>query len=291
MPGNHGTACGSCRSWRTLAWLAGMRPLVYTPAGTTRSLIAPLYLSGTLSMFTAGGPDNVSETFIASGAPHAQADRLRRRYVRQAQAIGARQDGDVPGIGGRSVCRPAQEAWHSDRPEGRPAQERSARGRNRRKRAQDFSKNQVVTAPFGACNEISDGTELRTPGQASLGGDRIFAESGTVTGRLQTAQLQLGAGPDQFRPGVKKMHRRQYRATRNKLDLTDRVQVRIVRKRLKVSEEQLASLVRKAGNSIAAVHKEASTQRLLRLPASRVAPAEPIVSVEEPEISEKRAAV
>ena len=87
------------------------------------------------------------------------------------------------------------------------------------------------------------------------------------------------------------MHRRQYSATRNKLDLTDRVQVRIVRKRLKVSEEQLASLVRKAGNSIAAVHKEASTQRLLRLPASRVAPAEAVVSVEEPEIAEKRAAV
>src|SRR5581483_1419050 len=132
----------------------GDETLVYTPAGTTRSLIAPPYLSGTLSMFTAGGPDNVGETFIASGAPHAQADRLRRRYVRQAQAIGARPDGDVPGIGGRSVCRPAHEAWHSDRPEGRPAQERSARGRNRRKRAQDFSKNQVVTAPFGACNEI-----------------------------------------------------------------------------------------------------------------------------------------
>jgi len=87
------------------------------------------------------------------------------------------------------------------------------------------------------------------------------------------------------------MHRRQYRATRNKLDLTDRVQVRIVRKRLKVSEEQLASLVRKAGNSIAAVHKEASTQRLLRLPASRMAPAEATVSAEAPEIAEEQAAI
>jgi hypothetical protein len=45
------------------------------------------------------------------------------------------------------------------------------------------------------------------------------------------------------------MHRRHATGERNKLDLNDRVQVRIVRKRLKVSDEQLASLVRTAGNS------------------------------------------
>jgi hypothetical protein len=76
------------------------------------------------------------------------------------------------------------------------------------------------------------------------------------------------------------MQRRSYSAARNKLDLSDRVQVRIVRKRLKVSEEQLAGLVRKAGASIAAVRKEASAQRLLTLPRLRVPPAEVIAPKE-----------
>jgi hypothetical protein len=43
---------------------------------------------------------------------------------------------------------------------------------------------------------------------------------------------------------------------RNTLDLHDRVQVRIIRKRLEVNDEQLAGLVRKAGNSISAIRKE-----------------------------------
>jgi hypothetical protein len=62
------------------------------------------------------------------------------------------------------------------------------------------------------------------------------------------------------------MHRRQFSGARNKLNLNDRVQVRIVRKRLKVSNEQLSALVRKAGNSITAVRKEAGSRRLLTLP-------------------------
>jgi hypothetical protein len=47
------------------------------------------------------------------------------------------------------------------------------------------------------------------------------------------------------------MLRRQYSGARNKLDLNNRVQVRIVRKRLNVSGQQLTSLVRTAGDSIA----------------------------------------
>jgi hypothetical protein len=70
------------------------------------------------------------------------------------------------------------------------------------------------------------------------------------------------------------MHRRPFSGARNKLDLSDCVQVRIVRKRLKVSNEQLASLVRTAGDSIAAVSKEAGTRRRLTLPASRMPPLE-----------------
>jgi Protein of unknown function (DUF3606) len=60
------------------------------------------------------------------------------------------------------------------------------------------------------------------------------------------------------------MQRRQVTGVRNRLDLTNRVQVRIIRKRLKVTDEQLASLVRTAGNSIAAVNREA--RRRLTLP-------------------------
>jgi hypothetical protein len=58
------------------------------------------------------------------------------------------------------------------------------------------------------------------------------------------------------------MHRRQFTGVRNKLNLNDRVQVRIVRKRLKVSNEQLADLVRTAGSSITAVRKQAEMKRL-----------------------------
>lgn len=65
------------------------------------------------------------------------------------------------------------------------------------------------------------------------------------------------------------MHRRASTSMRNKLDLSNRVQVRIVRKRLKISEEQLNDLVRKAGDSIAAVRKEASSRGLLKLPQAQ----------------------
>lgn len=83
------------------------------------------------------------------------------------------------------------------------------------------------------------------------------------------------------------MHRRQFSGARNKFDLKDRVQVRIVRKRLKVSGEQLASLVRTAGNSIAAVSKEANSKRRLSLPQrQQMQPAEVMEpSVKEPEIA------
>lgn len=66
------------------------------------------------------------------------------------------------------------------------------------------------------------------------------------------------------------MHRRPFAGSRNRLDLDNRVQVRIIRKRLKISEEQLNSLVRKAGDSIAAVRKEAGSRQLLKLPEARL---------------------
>jgi hypothetical protein len=57
------------------------------------------------------------------------------------------------------------------------------------------------------------------------------------------------------------MLRRHVKGARNRLDLNDRVQVRIVRKRLKVSDQQLSSLVETVGNSIAAVTKEANARK------------------------------
>jgi DNA-binding transcriptional regulator YiaG len=48
---------------------------------------------------------------------------------------------------------------------------------------------------------------------------------------------------------------------RNSIDLRDKVQVKILRRRLKLSEAQFASVVRKAGASISAIAKEAATLR------------------------------
>jgi DNA-binding transcriptional regulator YiaG len=46
---------------------------------------------------------------------------------------------------------------------------------------------------------------------------------------------------------------------RNSLDLRDKVQVKVLRKRLRLSDEQFASVVRKSGSSISAITKEAAT--------------------------------
>ncbi|WP_342728691.1 DUF3606 domain-containing protein [Bradyrhizobium sp. B097] len=53
------------------------------------------------------------------------------------------------------------------------------------------------------------------------------------------------------------MNKRRQIYFRNSLDLRDKVQVKILRKRLKVSDQQFASIVRKSGPSIAAITKEA----------------------------------
>jgi hypothetical protein len=68
------------------------------------------------------------------------------------------------------------------------------------------------------------------------------------------------------------MQRRQFSGARSRLDLN--VQVRIVRKRLKASNDQLASLVRTGGGSIAAVSKGAGERPRLTLPGGRTLPAE-----------------
>ncbi|MBJ7404256.1 MAG: DUF3606 domain-containing protein [Bradyrhizobium sp.] len=45
---------------------------------------------------------------------------------------------------------------------------------------------------------------------------------------------------------------------RNSLNMTDQVQVRVLRRRLKLSDEQFRNVVRKSGSSIRAVIKEAA---------------------------------
>jgi hypothetical protein len=55
------------------------------------------------------------------------------------------------------------------------------------------------------------------------------------------------------------MNRRRPTYFRNSLDLKDKVQVRVLRRRLKLSGEQFTSIVRKSGSSISAITKEAGT--------------------------------
>jgi hypothetical protein len=55
------------------------------------------------------------------------------------------------------------------------------------------------------------------------------------------------------------MNKRKPTYFRNSLDLRDKVQVKVLRKRLKLSEEQFSDVVRKSGNSISAITKEAAT--------------------------------
>jgi len=55
------------------------------------------------------------------------------------------------------------------------------------------------------------------------------------------------------------MNRRKPTYFRNSLDLRDKVQVKFLRKRLKLSDEQFISVVRKSGSSISAITKQALT--------------------------------
>ena len=54
------------------------------------------------------------------------------------------------------------------------------------------------------------------------------------------------------------MNRRKPTYFRNSLDLRDKVQVKVLRKRLNLWNEQFAKVFRKSGNSISAIAKEAA---------------------------------
>ena len=62
------------------------------------------------------------------------------------------------------------------------------------------------------------------------------------------------------------MRRSKPQAFRNKLDLSDRTQVRILKRRLRVSDAELSEIVGRIGNSIAAISKEVTTQKACLFP-------------------------
>src|SRR5262249_55681735 len=64
-----------------------------------------------------------------------------------------------------------------------------------------------------------------------------------------------------FDARVSSMLRQNRRYFRNRLDLNDRVQVRVVRRRLRISEADLNAIVDKVGNSIAGINKEMDLRR------------------------------
>ncbi|HET7884790.1 MAG TPA: DUF3606 domain-containing protein [Bradyrhizobium sp.] len=86
------------------------------------------------------------------------------------------------------------------------------------------------------------------------------------------------------------MLQRRIKGARNRLDLNDRVQVRIIRKRLKVSDRQLGNLVQTVGNSIAAITKEANARKDAAA-ASEVPSAVVIASVENTEAAADEASL
>jgi DNA-binding transcriptional regulator YiaG len=54
------------------------------------------------------------------------------------------------------------------------------------------------------------------------------------------------------------MNRRKPSYFRSSIDLRDKVQVKVLRRRLKLSDDQFANVVRKSGGSISAMTKEAA---------------------------------
>ncbi|WP_316197470.1 hypothetical protein [Bradyrhizobium sp. SZCCHNS2002] len=76
------------------------------------------------------------------------------------------------------------------------------------------------------------------------------------------------------------MRRPKIQPIRNKLDLADPVQVRIVTRRLELSQAELTEMVGRIGNSLAAISKEVHSQRTGKLSApADVPPAAVIASV------------
>lgn len=74
------------------------------------------------------------------------------------------------------------------------------------------------------------------------------------------------------------MRRPKPQTIRNKLDVTDRAQVRLLKKRLGLSDAELTAIVGRIGNSIPAISKEAALQRAKVLTKPADVPAAVIAS-------------
>jgi len=57
------------------------------------------------------------------------------------------------------------------------------------------------------------------------------------------------------------MHRAKPRHFRNRVDMADKVQVRVIKRRLRLSEPELNKIVDRVGNSIAAISKEVALRK------------------------------
>jgi hypothetical protein len=87
------------------------------------------------------------------------------------------------------------------------------------------------------------------------------------------------------------MRRSKPQPVRNKLDLTDRGQVRLIRKRLGLSDAELTQIVGRIGNSLSAISKEVALQRASALPQPvDVPPATAIASVPAEQTTNEAAA-
>jgi len=75
------------------------------------------------------------------------------------------------------------------------------------------------------------------------------------------------------------MHRQNRRFIRNRLDLKDRVQVRVLRRRLRVSEADLNAIVQKVGNSIAGISKEIALRRAKTIETPLEIPSAAVIDV------------
>jgi hypothetical protein len=73
--------------------------------------------------------------------------------------------------------------------------------------------------------------------------------------------------------------------SRNSLDVRDRVQVRVVKKRPKLTDAQLSDIIRTAGNSTAAISRKAGVKPCLSLPRQIVTPPAAAIAATEPEMA------
>jgi hypothetical protein len=62
------------------------------------------------------------------------------------------------------------------------------------------------------------------------------------------------------------MRRPKPRLYRNRLDLTDRVQVRVIKRRFRITDAELSRIIAKTGNSISGISKEVALQRVREAP-------------------------